>query len=569
MPSPTPVDRRAADLRWLAEERWDILVVGGGIVGAGTLLDAASRGLRAALVEQDDIASGTSGRSSRLIHGGLRYLEQLRFGLVREALAERRRLLRLAPHLVRVAPFLFPIYGLPFIHRPFYGAGLTLYDVLGGRLDGGRHRHLGVAAALEQAPSLRRAGLQGALVYHDGIEDDARYALAVVRTAQRRGALAVTRAQALGPLGTTQRADGWIDGARVRDMLSGAEIEVRAERVIDATGVWAARGGPFGAGSVGLLPSRGSHLLVRRERIPSRMGMTIRAPGKVVFLVPWPGHWVIGTTDAPYHGPVDRPSASPAEVDEILAVVNRRLDVDLTHADIVGTYAGLRPLVAPRRDGSTLKVSREHRVRVEADGVVRIAGGKYTTYRVMARDAVDAALGPYEARRRPSASAALTLVGAADPDALGALAHELVTSAGLPIQVAQGLVGRHGTEATGVVALGRDLDLLRPLGAGIDVLEAEVAWAAREELALSLDDVLARRTRLAQELPDRGGSVAGRTAAILGAELGWEPGRIEREVPAYLASAHREFDVPTVANRSIVDEPATVTATADPFGEHG
>ena len=213
-----------------------MLIVGGGIVGAGALLDATSRGLRAALIEQDDIASGTSSRSSRLIHGGLRYLEDLRFGLVREALAERGRLLRLAPHLVRLEPFLFPVYGWPLVHRAFYGAGLVLYDLLGAARDGGRAHHLGAGAVARLAPPIRRTGLRGGITYHDGVEDDARLALAVLRTALARGAVAVTRAKAEEPI--VDRS-GRVTGVRVRDVDSGGELEVRAGAVIDATGVWA------------------------------------------------------------------------------------------------------------------------------------------------------------------------------------------------------------------------------------------------------------------------------------------------------------------------------------------
>jgi glycerol-3-phosphate dehydrogenase len=235
-----PANRtRAAALDALANERFDVLIVGGGIVGAGALLDAASRGLRAALVEQDDIASGTSGRSSRLIHGGLRYLEQLHFGLVAEALEERARLLRLAPHLVRLEPFLFPIYGIPLVHQGFYGAGIFLYDLLGARRDGGFSKHLRPGGALEFAPQLRREGLAGGILYHDGVEDDARLALTVLRTALSlpAGAVAATRVRAEAPL----LEDGRISGARVRDLEGGARFDVRARRVIDATGVWASR----------------------------------------------------------------------------------------------------------------------------------------------------------------------------------------------------------------------------------------------------------------------------------------------------------------------------------------
>jgi glycerol-3-phosphate dehydrogenase len=568
----TPIERRRADLERLVSETWDVLVVGGGVTGSGAALDASSRGLSVALVERSDIAAGTSSRSSRLIHGGLRYLQQFRFGLVREALAERSRLLRLAPHLVRLEPLMFPLYGT-ILARPFYGSGLTLYDLLGASRDGGRHRHLGLEEAVASTPALRRKGLRGAFVFHDGVEDDARLALAVARTAQARGALVLTRTRVTAPI----LEAGRIAGARARDELGGEDLEIRSRAVIDATGVWSGRPeGAFparaaangdartvaGAGEHVLRPSRGTHLIVRRERVPSATGLTIRAPGKVVFLVPWPGHWLIGTTDVPYDGPPDGVVPTPDDVDEILAAANRTLDVDLTRDDVVGAYAGLRPLVADGAvsDGlggseSTLKVSREHRVRIEADGLARIGGGKYTTYRVMAADVLDAALdaafGLGTARSRPSRTADLPLMGAASTAELDVLAARLtptLVACGLERRHADRLVARHGTQAADVVALGERLDLLQPIAKESDHpsdhLEAEVIWAAREELALGLDDVLVRRTRLAQEMPDRAEGVAPRVASLLGQELGWDQARQSSEIARFLDGAHREFDVP-------------------------
>ena len=539
-----PLDQRQADIAALTGEPWDVVIVGGGIVGAGALLDAVSRGMRAALVEQDDISAGTSSRSSRLIHGGLRYLEQFRFGLVREALAERSRLLYLAPHLVRLEPLLFPIYGIPYASKAFYDIGLTLYDVLGARHDGGWHRRLSRADTLDLAPTLRHDGLRGGLVYHDGVEDDARYTLAVARTAIAAGGVAVTRVRAGGL--RSNATTGAIEALQAEDLTTGAALEIRTRAIVDATGVWAAEPGhPFKGGSLRILPSRGAHLVVPRERIPNKMGLTIRVPGKIVFLVPWPEYWLIGTTDAPFDGPAARPVAAGWEVDRLIDTVNATMDVDLSRDDVVGTYAGLRPLIAPS-DGSTVKASREHRVTVEANGVVRIGGGKYTTYRVMARDVIDAVLGPEVARKRPSDTAERRLVGAADVDALGRIAAELATIpaiAAVGDTTAASLVARHGTEAPAVVALGAELGLLRPLVQGRVFLEAEVAWAARHELAGSIDDVLARRTRLAQELPDRGAAIAPRVARILGGELDWGDARQVLETEAYLASAHREYSV--------------------------
>jgi glycerol-3-phosphate dehydrogenase len=539
------VAARRRDLETLASERWDLLVVGGGITGCGVLLDAASRGLRAALIERDDHAVGTSGRSSRLIHGGLRYLEQFRIGLVREALAERARLLRLAPHLVRIEPFLFPLYGGP-LTRPFYDAGLTLYDLLGAASDGGWHRHLSVEEASAATPVLKRDGLRGAFVYHDGHEDDARYTLAVARTARAEGALPVTRVSAIGGL----LHDGQIAGVTARDELTGDAFAIAAEHVVDATGVWSGRSdGPFPIDGPGptVRPSRGTHLIVPRDRIPSIHGLTLRIPGRVCFLVPWADRWVIGTTDLDDHGPVDRPVPTAAEVDNILDNVNATLDVRLTRADLVGAYTGLRPLATDPggQPGSTVKASREHRIRVDPNGLVRIGGGKFTTYRLMAAQTVDAALGRDVARARPSRTAELPLVGAAPLPELDALAVQLAVESGLDAPRAERLVARHGTEAAEVVTLGRELGLLRPLGPDIAHLEVEVVRAARVEVALSLDDVLSRRTRLAQELADRGAAVAPRVAELLGTELDWSDAERTAAIETYLASAHREYDVPS------------------------
>jgi glycerol-3-phosphate dehydrogenase len=548
-----PAWRREA-LSSLADERFDVLIVGGGIVGVGALLDATSRGLRAALVEQRDIASGTSGRSSRLIHGGLRYLEQLHFGLVYEALAERARLLRLAPHLVRLEPFLFPIYGIPLLHQGFYGSGIFLYDLLGARRDGGFAKHLRPSSAIDYAPNLRRKGLTGGIIYHDGVEDDARLALAVLRTAIAGGAVAATRVRAEQPVLDGER----LVGAAVQDLESGNRFDIRAERVIDATGVWAADPTTRFAtleGGDAFVPSRGSHIVIRRNRLPAEGGMTLRIPGRVVFIIPWPGHWIIGTTDHPDSRPPERVAAPDADIDELLSTVNRQLDIDLARGDIVGTYAGMRPLVGDP-GGSTVKASREHRVASDASGLVRISGGKYTTYRVMARDVVDASLGRTEARRRRSGTAELPLIGAAPHAELAQIGTSLERPlrdaaaargeyrAAWPARVARRLADRYGREAVDVMALAREFDLAVPLGQGIDHIQAEVAWAARRELALSIDDVLARRMRLAQELPDRGASIAPVVAAVLGDELGWDEQRQAAEVERYIEGARREYGLP-------------------------
>ncbi|MEX1334866.1 MAG: glycerol-3-phosphate dehydrogenase/oxidase [Candidatus Limnocylindrales bacterium] len=539
MTSAPLTDRRAALAR-LADEHWDLIVIGGGIVGSGVLLDAVSRGLKVALIEQDDLSVGTSSRSSRLIHGGLRYLEDLRLQLVREALAERSRLLALAPHLVKLEHFLFPIYGWPLVHRLFMGAGLTLYDLLGAARDGGRAHHLGAGAVAELIPDIRRDGLRGGVTYSDGVEDDARFSIAVALTAVAQGATAVTRAR-VTELSTD--ATGAVSGVRVEDLLAGEAFEARAAKVIDATGVWL--GDPrsrLGGSTIKLAPSRGTHLVFARDRLSLRTGMTLRVPGRVVFIIPHPGVWLVGTTDVADEGAPDRPVPTLDEVDEILENVNAVLHADLGRDDAVGAYAGLRPLVGVP-GGDTARVSREHTIHREDSGLVRVSGGKYTTYRLMARDAVDYALAG-EAPSPVSRTASLSLLGAAPREQLDRLADEIARDAGLDRERAGELVDRHGTRATEVVALGREHDLLRPLAEDRTELEAEVAWAVEQELALSLDDVLSRRMRLSMSRRDRGASIAPRVASIMGDRLGWDAEREAAEVAAYLETARREYDVP-------------------------
>lgn len=543
-----PIQARQAALARLADEEWDVLIIGGGIVGSGALLDAVSRGLTAVLIEQDDLAVGTSSRSSRLIHGGLRYLEDMRLQLVREALAERSRLLRLAPHLVRLERFLFPIYGWPMVHRAFIGAGLTLYDVLGAARDGGRARHLGADAVADLVPPIRSKGLRGGVTYSDGVEDDARYSIAVARTAVGLGATAVIRARATGLL---TDADGKVTGVRVHDVVGDVEVEARATRVIDATGVWL--GHPearLGGSTLKLVPSRGTHLIFERERLPLRTGMTLRIPGRVLFLMPHAETWIVGTTDEAYDGPPERPTPTADEVEHILENVNGVLDVDLRREDAIGAYAGLRPLVGTA-GGDTARVSREHTIQREPSGLTRVSGGKYTTYRLMARDAVDVAL-EGRASVPPSRTAQLPLIGAAPRDELSKLATELASDRDIDAEHAAALVSRHGTHARDILELGASMDLLRPLAGDCLQLEAEVVWAVREELALGLDDVLSRRMRLSMARRDRAAALAPRVAELMGAELGWSVERQAVEVDSYLIGARREYDVPGPA------EPAAI-----------
>lgn len=523
-----PLEARVASLDALRRERFDVLVVGGGITGVGVLLDARSRGMSAALVEQDDLGVGTSSRSSKLIHGGLRYLEQFRFGLVREALAERATLMRIASHLVHLEPFTVPLHGSP-LAVPYLGAGLVLYGMLGA----GFPRYLTPGAAKRAIPALRADRLRGAFVYRDGVEDDARLVIAVARTAIARGGVAATRIRATG---LAKGSDGRVTGVQAEDLMAGEAFVIAAETVIDATGATGGAGGPFAhdAGEVRVMPSLGIHIVLDRARIPASGGLTMRIPGRVLFLIPWGRRWIVGTTDHPWDGPVDRPVAPAEQVDEVIGNINMTIDEPITRADVIATFAGIRPLAATS-DESTVKASREHVVGSPTPGLVTVRGGKYTTYRRIAADVVDAALGA-RARVSPSATADLVLVGGRSTPPLG-------TGATDPEALAA-LVGRYGSEASELLAMGAERGLLGRLHPDTDYLEVEVAWAVERELALSLDDILARRLRLAIETSDHGGSVAGRIADIVGPSLGWDEERKVAEVAAYTASAAREYGVP-------------------------
>ncbi|MFC6015314.1 glycerol-3-phosphate dehydrogenase/oxidase [Plantactinospora solaniradicis] len=550
--------RRSADLRRLRGERFDVLVIGGGVTGAGAALDAASRGLKVALVEARDYASGTSSRSSKLIHGGLRYLEQLEFGLVHEALTERGLLAtRLAPHLVRPVPILVPLppgggpTALPgrAWRRSYYGAGVAAYDAFAGVFGGGRgmplHRHLTREGARRMFPSLRADAIAGAIRYYDGQVDDARLVVTLARTAASLGAAMVTSARVVG---LTRQARE-VTGVRVRDMEAPpgtpeAEFEVRARTVIAATGVWSDDMSEL-LGDVGVRrglrvrASKGVHVVVPRSAITGEAGLILRTPSSVLFVIPWGGHWIIGTTDTDWRLDRAHPAASARDIDYLLDQVNTVLDRPLSTDDIEGVYAGLRPLLSGEAD-STSKLSREHAVYEPMLGLLLVAGGKYTTYRVMAADVVDRA-----ARRlggvRPSRTADLPLLGADGYGALWRDRADLARRHGIQAGVVEHLLERYGNLTTHLLGM-VDADPLlgSPLAGAPEYLAAEVAYAARAEGALHLDDVLTRRTRISFETPHRGVESAGQAAEIMGRVLGWDATVRAREVEHYLARVEAE-----------------------------
>jgi glycerol-3-phosphate dehydrogenase len=531
---------RAAMLSRLATERFDVLVIGGGITGAGAALDAASRGLRVALVEARDLASGTSSRSSKLIHGGLRYLEQFDFKLVYEALRERDLLVsKLAPHLVKPVSFMYPLYK-KVVERPYVGAGLVLYDAMEGRpRPVPHHRHLTARGALKRAPALSPDRLAGAMLYYDAQVDDARHTLTVARTAAAHSAVVATRVSAVGLL---READGTrVTGARVRDEESGREITVTAEVVVVCAGVWTDQVHELAGVQAGyrVRMSKGVHIVVPRAAVDANTGMILRTDKSVLFFIPWGEHWIVGTTDTDWSGDRAEPTATEEDIEYILAAANRVLAHPLTRADVIAVYAGLRPLVDPRvgHNGSkpTTKLSREHVVDAPVPGLVSVAGGKFTTYRLMARDVVDAAVADFGREVPGSVTEQVPLLGADGLAAVQPAVGRLAEDYGVTRAAVEHLLGRYGTLAEEVLnPIRADAGLARPLAEPHPYLRAEVAYAVTHESALHVEDVLMRRTRLFIESADAGVGAAADVSAIMGRLLGWSRRRRAAETRRYL-----------------------------------
>jgi glycerol-3-phosphate dehydrogenase len=526
----------------LAGTEFDVLVIGGGVTGTGAALDAASRGLRVALVEAQDVASGTSSRSSKLIHGGLRYLEQLDFKLVSEALRERDLLIsRLAPHLVKPVSFLYPLHR-KLVERPYVGAGLVLYDAMNvTKKQVPFHRHMSTAGAMRLAPALKASTLAGALLYYDAQTDDARFTLTVARTAAAHGAVIATRARAVGLLRDAE--DGRVTGARVRDTESGREVTVAARRVIVCAGVWTDQVHELAGVRAGyqVRMSKGVHVVVPYEAIRSDTGIILRTEKSVLFIIPWGQRWIVGTTDTDWSGDRSDPAPAGEDIDYILGQANRVLVRPLTRSDVIGVYAGLRPLVAADESAPTTKLSREHVIDRPVPGLVSIAGGKFTTYRVMARDVVDAAVADYDRWVPASVTDQLPLLGAEGLAATTAEAGRLAEDYGVPRDAVEHLLDRYGTLAEEVLELTRtDPSLAGPLLDGYPYLGAEAAYAVTHEGALHVADVLTRRLRLFFEAPEGGAAAAGRVAAIMGGLLGWDAAAGAAELESYLDFARAE-----------------------------
>ncbi len=533
---------RTAALAAMAERELDVLVIGGGVVGAGSALDAVTRGLSTALVEARDWASGTSSRSSKLIHGGLRYLEMLDFALVKEALHERSLMLdRTAPHLVRPVPFLYPLTHRVW-ERPYVGSGILLYDIMANATRRGahvpHHRHMSKRRARREAPCLDPASFTGAVQYWDAQVDDARHVATIVRTAASYGALVANRTRVVSLLREGER----VTGAEVEDLETGNHFKVRARQVINATGVWTddTQAMADTRGQFHVRASKGIHLVVPRDRLQSNTGMILRTEKSVLFIIPWGRHWIIGTTDTDWQLDKAHPAASSADIDYVLEHVNSVLSSKLSRADVEGVYAGLRPLLSGESE-STSKLSREHVVGHPVPGLVVVAGGKYTTYRVMAKDAVDEAVRTMDSKVPESVTEDVPLVGADGFDAMYNRRHELATASGLHVSRIEHLLGRFGSNIGELLDLiAADPSLADPLPGADDYLAVEALYAVTHEGALHLDDVLARRTRMSIESWSRGTAAAETVAKLMAGPLGWDDTTTDDEIAFYLERVRAE-----------------------------
>jgi glycerol-3-phosphate dehydrogenase len=483
---------RGASLARLRKEAFDVLVIGGGITGCGIALDAAARGLRAALIERGDFAGGTSSRSSKLIHGGLRYLRNLQFKITLEASREKALLKRLAPHLVEDLPFVLPFWSRAA--RPILSSGLWIYDAAAGFPKGLVHRHLDARTAREAVPGLRAEGLRGAYVYYDARADDCRLVLHVAKKAADLGAVLANYVEATGFL----KEKGRIVGVRTPG------FDIAAARVVNATGVWCdeVRAADDPSAPPSVRPSKGAHIVVPARRLGLTTALTLPAPegGRVVFLIPWGDCAIVGTTDTDYTGPLDRPRAEPADVAYLLERVNAFLpSAALRPEDVRSAYAGLRPLLLGDPASAPSRVPREHRIFESPSGLLSVTGGKLTTYRKMAREVVDRLTG------RPCRTAEIDLFASDTRDPLAKF---------------------YGSEASRIADR-------TPLLEGLPHVWGEVDYAVEREMAVTLTDVLARRLRLALYAPDQGRSVAPAVAERMAPRMGWDRREMRRQIEAY------------------------------------
>ncbi len=528
-PRPFSAATRRENLDALATETFDILVIGGGITGVAVARDAALRGYRTALVEKRDFGFGTSSRSSRMIHGGLRYLENYEFGLVLECCNERRRLRKIAPRLVRPLPFLYPVYSDQKTGPLKLRMGLTLYDALGLFQNVQRHRWLNADEARAREPILARPGLLGAARFYDARTDDARLTMLIAKAAHAEGAIVANYAEVVG----LRLVGGKVQGAWVRDCITGREIGVRARVVVNATGVWvdSIRQKDAHYKGITIRPTKGIHLVFWRERLPSHHAIAFDSPrdGRHAFLIPWGQHTIAGTTDTDYAGDLDNPAADRDDVAYLLEALNHNFPEEhITEADIVSTFAGLRPLIYA--EGGTYSISREHQIYRSPSGLITVAGGKLTTHRLMAEQIVDLAARVL-AREHG--------VGAQRPCATRKMlpGAEVVSNAAAWMAdpaVRDHLVNTYGADAAWIAAYVEENPTLgERIVPELPYLMAEPLYAVQHEMAVSLTDVLIRRTHVIYEVPGGGRGRARAVADLLAPRLGWTAEDVERELSEY------------------------------------
>ncbi len=545
---------RTAYAERLDQEQFDVLVIGGGITGAGVALDAAARGYRVALVEKADFASGTSSKSTKLAHGGIRYLPQFDFAMIREGVIERGLMVRHAPFLVRPLPFVIPVYehmpwpsSLPVRPPTDFGLalvldiGLWMYDLMAGRLNIGRHKRISAEETLRRVPKLRHAGLKKALLYYDAQTNDAQLTVTVLRTAAQFGAVVTNYTQVTG----FTRANGKLNGAVVCDVLTGQEVTVSARHIINATGVFAEQVAALTGdeSKATVEPSKGIHLVVARERLRisnTAVVLPETEDGRILYIIPWSARAIIGTTDTGT-GDLDDPQASPADIAYLLKHVNKYLEADLTDDDILSVYAGYRPLVKSR-GARAAELSRTHVVLQEVNGMVTIVGGKLTTYRRMAQDTVDV-LSKRDGMPTSHPTQKLLLSGAIGWRST----RHTIEARGQQLELAQDsiehLAFTFGSNAHAVLDLiEKDERLGKRLLSDLPYLLAEVVYACQAEMAMTLEDVLARRTRIILEDADRGAGIAPEVAALIADELGWSSDYTRAQVEKYRALVGHQLE---------------------------
>ncbi len=540
---PAPFQRADA-LAALRTGTFDLVVVGGGITGAGVALDAASRGLRTALVERDDFASGTSSKSSKMVHGGIRYLQQGEVGLVYEALAERQRLLDNAPHLVTPLPFLIPMFGkdgvIPAKIARLLGIAMWGYDLTGGYRIGRRHERVTKEQALEYFPTLRPDNLVSGYVYYDAAADDARLVVSVLRTAAHQFGAVVANRTTVSGIG--RGAGGRAESLQVEAVSPNGTTDrftIRTKAIVNAAGVWSdhVRALDEGSDPDSIRPAKGVHITVPHHLVDASIAAVIPVPKdrRSVFVVPKGDFTYIGTTDTDYDGSLDDPQCTPEDIDYLLRAVNGANANKVTTEDIVGTWAGLRPLVKSASSGRTADLSRRHKVRRSDSGVVTITGGKLTTYRRMAADTVNEVVGSIltdpPAGSKRSRTKKLRLRGA---DGFDSVAKAAAGYPAVPPEAVDHLAGRYGGEARALFGMIQsDPSLAAPLVDGLPYLRAEALFAVRHEMATTVDDVLSRRTRARLYGRDDSAAAADAVAELIGPELGWNESQARSSAEAY------------------------------------